>query len=463
MGDAEHAGEHPEELRERHAGQLRLEHGRSRWAHFANIGLGAWLVTQPPLTGVEEPMLAWSEVALGLATMLLASLSLSWRMRWARWACAGVGALVMAVPFLFWTTNSAAYLSDTLVGFLIFALAVGVKPEPGVAPVAATGGPVIPPGWSYNPSAWAQRMPIILLALVGMLIARYLAAYQLGHVESVWDPFFAGNPANPRNGTEEIITSFVAEAWPVSDGAVGAYVYAMEILTGIVGSRARWRTMPWLVILFGLMIAPLGITSIFFIIIQPISIGTWCTLCLAGAAAMLVQIPYSLDEMLATLQFIRRRKAAGKNVLRVLLFGDRDEDDGHRPPDEFDRPARVVFKDMWAGGVSLPWNLALAGLVGFWLLFTRLTIGADGGQADADHLIGSLALTVISVAAAEVARPARFLLVPLGGWLIISAVLEGVSGVHLAVIVVAGTAFILLSVRRGPVRERYGPWQRMIV
>lgn len=461
--DAEHAGEHPEELRIQYAEQQRDEHGRSRWAHFANIGLGAWLVTQPPLIGVEEPLLAWSEVALGLATILFASLSLSWRMRWARWACAGIGALVMAVPFLFWTTNAAAYLSDTIVGFLIFALAVGVKPEPGVAPVAATGGPVIPPGWSYNPSAWAQRLPIILLALVGMLIARYLAAYQLGHVDGVWEPFFAGDPGNPKNGTEEIITSFVAEAWPVSDGAVGAYVYAMEILTGIVGSRARWRTMPWLVILFGLMIAPLGITSIFFIIIQPISIGTWCTLCLAGAAAMLVQIPYSLDEMLATLQFLRRRKAAGKNVLRVLLFGDRDEDDGERPGDEFDRPARAVLRDMWAGGVSLPWNLALAGLVGFWLLFTRLTLGAEGGQADADHLIGSLALTVISVAAAEVARPARFLLVPLGGWLIASAILEGISGTHLVLSIAAGTAFILLSIRRGPVGERYGSWQRMIV
>src|SRR3546814_8491588 len=78
-------------------------------------------------------------------------------------------------------------------------------------------------------------------------------------------------------------------------------------MSGIVGSRARWRTMPWLVFLFGLMIAPLGVVSIFFVIIQPIVIGTWATLTLVGAAAMLIQIPYSLDELLATIQFVRRR------------------------------------------------------------------------------------------------------------------------------------------------------------
>ena len=168
-------------------------------------------------------------------------------------------------------------------------------------------------------------MPIIVLALVGLYVSRYLAAYQLGHIAGVWEPFFAGSPADPQNGTEEIITSSVSKAWPVSDAAVGGYTYLLEILTGIVGSRTRWRTMPWLVVLFGLMIAPLGITSILFIIIQPIVIGTWSTLALIGAAAVLVQIPYSLDELLATLQFLRRRVKAGQNWLRVLLVGDTDE------------------------------------------------------------------------------------------------------------------------------------------
>ena len=461
--EAAEEGEDPERVRAHHEDMLVEQHGRYRWAHFANIFLGLWLVAQPPLIQVEEPLLAWSEVGLGLATILFASLSLSWKLGWARWATAGVGALVMAAPFLFWTQTGAAYLSDTLVGGLIFALAVGSRPEVGPTPLAATTGPYTPPGWSYNPSTWSQRLPIILLAVVGLEVSRYLAAYQLGHVDGVWEPFFQGSAADPQNGTEEIITSHVAESWPVSDAAVGGYTYALEILTGIIGSRARWRTMPWLVVLFGFMIAPLGVTSIFFIIIQPILLGTWSTLALIAAAAMLIQIPYSLDELLASIQFMRRRVKAGKSWLRVLLFGDTDEGPSERPEDEFAAGPGRFLTDMWTGGVNLTWNLALAALVGLLLLFTRLTLGADGGMANADHLVGALALTVISLAAAEVARPLRFLLVPLGATLFVTPFVYGASGLQLAASFASGAALIALSIRRGPIRGRYAGWQSWIV
>ena len=68
----------------------------------------------------------------------------------------------------------------------------------------------MPPGWSYNPSAWTQRLPIIALAFIGLYVSRYLAGYQLDHLDSVWEPFFHGSPADPQNGTEEIITTM----WP---------------------------------------------------------------------------------------------------------------------------------------------------------------------------------------------------------------------------------------------------------
>lgn len=460
--EAARAGEHPERIRAEHENLLLVEHRRFRWAHFANIFLGIWLIAQPPLIGVDETLLRWSEVVLGFGTILFATLSISWRLRWARWVTAGIGALVMAAPFLFWTENGAAYLSDTLVGGLIFAFAVGSRPEVGPSPLAATTGPYTPPGWSYNPSTWGQRLPIILLAVVGLEISRYLAAYQLGHIDGVWEPFFAGSAQDPRNGTEEIITSHVAEAWPISDAAVGGYTYALEILTGIVGSRARWRTMPWLVVLFGLMIAPLGITSIFFIVIQPILLGTWSTLALLGAAAMLIQIPYSLDELLASLQFMRRRVKAGQSWLRVLLFGDTDDGARQDPGDEFAEGPRAVLKEMWSGGVNLPWNLALAGILGLWLLFTRVTLGAEGAMADADHLIGALSLTVISLSAAEVARPLRFLLIPLGASLLVTPFLFGADTPQMVASFICGMGLIGLSFRRGAVLGRYGNWQQFI-
>lgn len=461
--EAEEEGKDPERVRAEHERMLVEQHRRFRWAHFANISLGLWLIFQPPLIQVEEPLLAWSEILLGLATVLFASLSLSWTMRWARWATAAAGALVMAGPFLFWTENGAAYLSDTLVGGLIFAFAIGSRPEVGPTPIAATSGPYRPPGWSYNPSTWSQRLPIILLAVVGLEVSRYLAAYQLGHVDGVWEPFFAGSPADPQNGTEEIITSQVAESWPVSDAAVGGYTYALEILTGIVGSRARWRTMPWLVVLFGFMIAPLGVTSIFFIIIQPILLGTWSTLALIAAAAMLIQIPYSLDELLASIQFMRRRAKAGKSWLRVLLFGDTDEGPRDQAEDEFSGGPGQFVTEMWTGGVNLPWNLGIAALAGLWLMFTRLTLGADGGMADADHLIGALSLTVISLAAAEVARPLRFLLIPLGAALFVTPFVYGEGTAQIVASFISGAVLVAMSVRRGPIRGRYASWQSWIV
>ncbi|HEY0628390.1 MAG TPA: NAD-dependent epimerase/dehydratase family protein [Sphingomicrobium sp.] len=458
VAEAAEAGKHPERLRSSHEEALVEQHRSFRWAHFVNIFLSSWLVVQPPLIGVEEHWLIWSEIILGLAAIFFSILSLSWQLRWARWATAGVGALIMAAPFLFWTENAAAYLSDTLVGGLIFGLAVASKPDVGPAALAAASRQTIPPGWTYNPSSWLQRMPIIVLAVVGLEISRYLAAYQLGHVDGVWEPFFAGSPADPKNGTEEIITSEVSEAWPVSDAAVGGYTYALEILTGIVGSTARWRTMPWLVILFGLMIAPLGIVSIFFIVIQPIWIGTWSTLALIGAAAVLVQIPYSLDELVAACQFLRRRTRAGRSWLRVFLFGDVDDGDGRAEEDEFGRRPDTVLAKMWSGGVNLPWNLAVAAAIGLWLMFTRVTLGSEGAMANADHLVGSLALTIVSLAAAEVARALRFLLVPVGIALLATPFIYGASGAALFAGIACGIALIALSFRRGPIRQRYGSW-----
>ncbi len=225
--------------------------------------------------------------------------------------------------------------------------------------------------------------------------------------------------------------------------------------------------MPWLVILFGLMIAPLGIVSIFFIIIQPIIIGTWSTIALIGAAAVLVQIPYSLDELLATLQFLRRRAQAGQNWLRVLFTGGTDEErrtqNAEPIADEFEQSPVAVIRNMVGGGVSLPWNLALAILIGLSLLFTRLTLGADGSLANAHHLIGSLVLTVVSVAAAEVARPVRYLNVPLGAALMAVPFMFGGSMVATIVSLILGAALVVLSVRRGPIRERYGNWDRLVI
>ena len=185
------------------------------------------------------------------------------------------------------------------------------------------------------------------------------------------------------------------------------------------------------------------------------------------AAAILVQIPYPLDEMIATFQFMRRWVKRGRNALRVFLLGDTDDVDATKAPnptsDEFDRPPGAVIRAMVGGGVGLPWNLALSGLVGLSLLFTRVTLGAEGSMVNSDHLIGSLVLTVVSLAAAEVARPLRFLNIPLGLALFATPLIHGAGMTATVADIACGVALVALSVRRGPIREHYGSWSRMVV
>ena len=157
----------------------------------------------------------------------------------------------------------------------------------------------------------------------------------------------------------------------------------------------------------------------------------------------------------------------GRNGLAVFFRGDTDTmpsgTEGRSAEfDEFAQRPGAVLHSMLAGGVNLPWNLGLAAFIGLALLFTRLWPGAEGNLAHAHHVIGSLVLTVVSIAAAEVARPVRWLNVLLGAGLIASPFMFAGNTSTLVCCVVAGLALMVLSIRRGPVCEQYGAWDRMI-
>ena len=71
---------------------------------------------------------------------------------------------------------------------------------------------------------------------------------------------------------------------------------------------------------------------------------------------------------------------------------------------EFDRPASEVLRDTLSGGVNLPWNLALCAAIGLALMLPHVTLGVDGNIAHVHHVIGALAMTVVSLAAADVGQ-----------------------------------------------------------
>ncbi|MEX0740598.1 MAG: vitamin K epoxide reductase family protein [Pseudohongiella sp.] len=463
--NAEEKTDKPEVMRQRHETWYKQEHARNLWGPLFNIGLGFWLIASVPRLAYESQAMVYSDIVAGIAIVVLAFLSLSWRLPLARWATAAVGLWVMSAPLVFWAPSAAAYLNGSLVGFLVVAFAVLLRPAPGVSPLAVMTGPSIPPGWDYSPSSWFQRLPIIILAFIGFFISAYMAAYQLGHVDTIWEPFFTGAiPGDGENGTGEIITSSISEAWPVPDAGAGALVYLVEILVGVIGSSQRWRTMPWLTVLFGILIVPLGAISISFIIIQPILLDTWCTLCLMAAAAMLLQIPFSVDELLATGQFLLRRKRAGHSVLRAFFFGDTDE--GSRTEnneDNFQQSPLIIFKQMFTGGVRLCYWLWLCVATGVLLMLTRPLLGAEGNMANAHHLVGALVITTSITALAEIARPLRYLNVFLAlGLMICALVLDGTLMTTMATLI-AASVIMVASFPRGPVNGAYGSWSRLIV
>ena len=163
----------------------------------------------------------------------------------------------------------------------------------------------VPAGWSYNPSSWSERLPLVGLAVVGTLIAGYLALYQSAILHFVWDPFFG-------SGSQVILKSSVSRLRPVPDAALGALGYVLDAVSGAVGGQERWRTMPWIVIVFGIAVGPLGLVSILLVILQPVLFHAWCTLCLASAAISIAMIGPAMDELLASLQYLRRERERGR-------------------------------------------------------------------------------------------------------------------------------------------------------
>lgn len=460
MTEAAKLDKSPEAVRSGHEQSIRRQHRRWLWAHWMNVLLGAWLISSPPVLGHGEAAMSISDVASGLALIVFSLLSLDWRMAIARFGAAAVGLWVLFAPLVYWTASPAAYLNGTIVGGLAIGFALCARPFPLIAPIATEAGPDVPPGWDNSPSTFLQRAPIVALAVVGFLISRYLTAYQLGHIDGVWEPFFAGSAGNPGNGTEEIITSEVSKAWPVPDAGIGIATYLLEIITGLVGSSRRWRTMPWMVVLFGLMIVPLGVVSITFIIIQPILLGTWCTLCLIAAAAMLIQIPFSLDELIATGQFLNRKRRE-KALVRAFIFGDADAGT-RKDRDDLEQPVTQLFGHL-AKGVNLPWTLAVSMLIGVVLMTTRLTLGSSGALANSDHLLGSLVIVVAITACAEVGRPMRLLNLVLGLAVTLMPFVLGGSVLQIVAGLVLGVALMVLSLPRGRIAGKYGGWNRYLI
>ena len=456
---------------------LKMHHRQTLWIYWTLILLGFWMVLSPFTFGYEKGLvepsggrevwlplqararaMTWSDILSGLALIFFGWRSLTPNRPISLWICCFVGIWLNLAPLVFWSPSAAAYLNGTLVGVLVIALTILIPGMPNMIMYMKMGGDQ-PPGWSYNPSSWAQRWILIALGFAGWMVSRYLGAHQLGYIDHAWDPFFG-------ESTYRVLNSRMSHSWPVSDAAFGAFAYTLEFLMGYMGAPSRWRTMPWMVTIFGILVIPLGLVHILLVISQPLVVGEWCTFCLLAAAIMLPMIPLEVDEVIAMGQHMVISKRRGESLWNVFWKGGSAEGstEDKRSPELVTLPQNIggVMKaSVW--GMTVPWTLALSSAFGVWMMFSPAVFGAAKPASDLNHLIGALIVVVSVIAMGEPLRLGRYLNLLLG--LGVAVAVWFIDTAPLAFqlnSLIIGILVSLLALPRGPVTERFGSWDKYV-
>jgi len=413
------------------------------WTFFTTAILGVWLLSTPHTFGFKTAPLIYSNWICGILLIYFGWMGRKKPTLFWIWSIAAIGIWLQFTPLVFWAKEPAAYLNDTIVGAFLLLMMLILYPLPGHP---KNLDPSIPPGWSFNPSAWPTRMWIGLIAFLCWTISRYLSAYQLGYIDTVFDPFFTP-------GTKSVLESTVSKAFPVSDAGLGAMAYTFEFLSTCLGGESRWRTVPWAVLLFGVLVIPVSLASTILIILQPLAVGTWCSLCLLTAILMLIAIPFAIPEVIATLQFLAKRP---KNSSLLLLFLKGGDFPGSKScaPTSLDASLKVFFRSM-CSGVSFPWNLIVSAFLGIFLMTAPGIFDLHGALADGDPIVGALTVVVSVVAFSDLLRKVHFLNVILGVWPILAPIwLHGhitASFYHIVIgIFLISLSFVRKSPSRGP-------------
>jgi uncharacterized membrane protein len=178
----------------------------------------------------------------------------------------------------------------------------------------------IPKPWSYNPSKWSQRVRICIIAMIATIIAVYMGLYQWGLIDHVWDPVFGSQ-------SEQVLNSDVSHTmrkwFRIPDAIMGAIAYLGDVIFALGGSTRRWQDRPWLVIIFGLDVIPLGVVSAVLVFLQGTVVGSWCFLCLITAVISLILVVLAYDEVWSCLLYLHGvwKKSKNKKLLWNTFWG----------------------------------------------------------------------------------------------------------------------------------------------
>lgn len=178
----------------------------------------------------------------------------------------------------------------------------------------------VPKSWRCNPSRWSQRICICCVATIAVLIAIYMGLYQLGLIDRVWDPVFGEQ-------TQKVLDSDVSHTlyrwFRVPDSIMGAVAYLGDVIFALAGSTRRWQDRPWLVILFGIDVIPLGVVSATLVFMQGTVVGFWCFPCLITAVISIILVFLAYDEIWTCLCYLHTvwKKSRDKRLLWDTFWG----------------------------------------------------------------------------------------------------------------------------------------------
>ena len=419
-------------------------HKKSLWSRYMAIFVGLWLVvnafTEYQYHGDK---LFYNNLICGALIVVFGFASLRVQFAGAGWWVGSIGTWLIAAPIILWAPTLVSYNNTSIAGMLALVLSVIF---PGLPDDDLSKGHNVPPGWTYNPSAWAQRAPIMFLVFCCWMSSRYMAMYQLGYIDEIWDPIW-GN-----EGTLKVITSPLSKSFPISDAGLAAFLYAFEFVVVAKGSQHRWRTVPWIVLGFGFLVIPVGLASILLVMCQPIIVGHWCFWCLFTAFCMLLIIALTVDEVWAAAQHYIRSVKSGANWKEALFFGGQGPQFQHADVEE--KQAHSMTR-----GTNFCWNLALSACLGAWLMASPSIISLGKFGSYSDYITGALVVVISVISSAQVIRKAKMLNVVAGAWLIICPFvsLATTTPEHQWSNIAVGILLILLAKPKGNMSDCYNP------
>lgn len=300
-----------------------------------------------------------------------------------------------------------------------------------------------PPGWSYNPSAHAERRALVALAALGFAAAWYTGFYQLGVVPHIWDPFFGSH-------SSYLVThSMVSRILPFPDGLLGLLGYACDMIFGSIGGEARWRTHPWAVLAFAATITGLGIVSVLLTITMGVLVHSWCTVCLTSASISVIIFGMGIGESLASLQYLERvyfRHGSWHAVWSALWGRGSFADE--------ETPAAPAQARSARRGFPLPVVIVALGI---WLMISPDILHFSGAPLTVARVTGPVVVLLGVVSIRDVTRIFQLALFVPSLWLLLAPwFLHYSPGIPLANEQLTGMAIAVLAAIPGSLRQTTG-------